>query len=72
MPNTDHQTEEPLRDCPGCHREFPRQDIVWTHDKYGNPWKLCCNKCEPRVSSEVAGWNHDPAYTGEALEAEDF
>ena len=62
------ETDEMKSTCPGCHQELPRRNMVWVDDRYGNPWKFCCKKCEPRISREIASWRFDPSDAGESLE----
>ena len=61
-----------LRICPGCGKEKPKSDMVWTYDRYGNPWKFCCGKCESRIASEIAKWEFDATDAGESLNPEDY
>ena len=61
-----------MNTCQVCGRECPRKDMEWSHDRYGNPWKLCCRRCLPKAESEIAPWHFDPADAGETLETEDY
>jgi len=46
--------------------------MVWTHDRYGNPWKKVCHRCEDKVSRAIGEWEFDPADAGESMEADDY
>lgn len=33
------------RICPVCGEEFNKDDMLWTYDCYGIPYRLVCDKC---------------------------
>jgi len=61
-----------MRTCNECHKKVPANELTWTHDRYGNPWKKVCGKCEDRVSRTIGEWEFDPADAGESMEADDY
>lgn len=34
-----------IRECPECGRNTPRDDMFWTYDCKGIPFRLLCHKC---------------------------
>jgi hypothetical protein len=63
---------EDMRKCQECGAWRPSSEFVWTHDRYGNPWKKVCGGCYEKVSREIAEFKFDPGEAGEALEPEDY
>lgn len=37
--------EDDVRECPECGREVLRQEMSYTFDYYGLPFRLVCNRC---------------------------
>lgn len=73
MPAQTHVVEQnELSTCSRCRRQYPRQDMYWAHDRYGNPWKLSCQRCLPLVEDEIGKWRFDPEDAGESFEPEDY
>jgi YHS domain-containing protein len=58
--------------CQVCKKKFPRHNMNWSHDRYGNPWKFCCQNCLDKADAEIADYINDPLDAGEALEPEDY
>jgi len=69
-PNSKPQADTNI--CQVCEKEFPRLKMDWSYDRYGNPWKFCCQKCLDKANAEIADYVHDPLDAGEALEPEDY
>lgn len=45
--NMDDRTD--MRNCPECDRIFDREDMMWTSDCHGIPFRLLCYHCYQRV-----------------------
>jgi len=44
--------EKNLHVCPVCGKEFERNDMAWTHDCHGIPFRLVCYDCYNRIMDE--------------------
>lgn len=41
--------EKDVRWCPFCEREVPREDVLFTRDCHGIPFRLVCHSCHKRL-----------------------
>ena len=54
--------------CPVCNKEFRRQDMTFTHDCHGIPFRLVCLDCAYKIEDEKG---YDGEYYTEADECLD-
>lgn len=60
-----HITEErDIRTCPVCEHEVDREDMYFTKDCHGIPFRLVCDRCYQRIMSK----GYDGEYYTEADE----
>ena len=43
---------EDLRECPVCGKEVKREDMTFTHDCHGIPFRLVCIDCYDKIMEE--------------------
>ena len=53
------------RICPVCKREHVREDMLFTHDCHGIPFRLVCYECYEKIMDEKG---YDGEYYTEADE----
>lgn len=46
---TMEKNEKDIRRCPVCEREVEREDMNFTRDCQGIPFRLVCNDCYDRI-----------------------
>lgn len=57
--------------CGYCNKEFLRDALQFTEDRYGISSKLACINCYEEADAKLKEWKFDPGYAGESLEADD-
>ena len=56
--------DEDLRICPVCEKEVEREDMLFTYDCHGIPFRLVCHRCYERLMAK----GYDGAYYTDADE----
>lgn len=46
------EEEKDMRFCPECGREVERDDMVWSNDCHGIPFRLLCFNCYDHIMCE--------------------
>ena len=59
---------ERLRICPKCSKEVPREDMQFTYDCHGIPFRLVCMECYEKQMAK----GYDGEYYTEADECLDY
>lgn len=59
------------RECPECRRMVPADELSWTHDRHGIPWRKVCEGCWRKVTNDISGWKFNAGDAGERLEEDD-
>ena len=44
--------EERMETCRVCHQEVSRDDMQWTYDCHGIPFRLVCSDCYDNIMEE--------------------
>lgn len=58
--------------CQHCGKESNMEDMSWTHDRYGIPFKFVCYDCYEIVEKSASGYHYDYLDAGELLEGDRF
>lgn len=58
-----------MRICPVCNVEVAREDMLFSHDCHGIPFRLICRECYNRIMEEKG---YDGEYYTEADECIDY
>lgn len=53
--------------CAGCKKEFEKNELSWTYDRYGNPFKFVCSSCYDKEQANISEYIHDFYDAGEYL-----
>lgn len=51
--------------CQCCQEQKDREEMEWTYDRYGTPFKLVCWDCYDKVDKEIKAYMYDKSYAGE-------
>ena len=62
------ENPEDKHECPVCKKMFPRNDMQFTHDCHGIPFRLVCLDCYDKIMDEKG---YDGEYYTEADECID-
>lgn len=69
MTNGAKETEQyPPRICPNCNKEVKREDMDFTYDCHGIPFRLVCYPCKSKLMAK----GYDGQYYTEADENLDY
>ena len=63
--------DDDKRLCSECKVTHPESRFLWTHDRYGIPWRKVCDGCFEKVEEQIAGFVFDEGDAGESLD-EDY
>lgn len=44
--------DDDIRECPVCGKKVPRNDMLFTHDCYGIPFRLVCCDCYEKLMAK--------------------
>lgn len=57
-----------MRECPVCHQQVERSQMMFTHDCHGIPYRLVCIHCYDKLMEK----GYDGQYYTEADECLDY